>query len=115
MIDYERKYQLAIAELENAGLQERGVTPPIIRFLRTIGCKPRPQYYRSTVSRFAYDPLILGGFWGLAMILVTGTPMRLLAVWVLASAAFGYSLTILSEVSIIRQRKRQKLSRWEDL
>jgi hypothetical protein len=114
MSDYERKYQRATAELENAGLQERGVTPPVTRFLRKIGCEPRPQYYRTTVSRFAYDPLILGGAWGLGMFFVTDVPVCLIAMFVLVSAAFGYLLTGLSEITILRQRKRQNLSNWED-
>lgn len=89
--------------------------PSSLRFLRIIGCKPIPHYYRTTVSRFAYEPLIFGGLWGLGMFLVLDVPDCLIPTLVLGAATLGYALTGLSEITILQQRRRQNLSKWEDL
>lgn len=115
MSDYEKKFQRAIAEMESSGLRKSGKIAPCDRFLRRLGFEPIPEYYRTTLSRFAYDPLIYGGLAGFGMFLVADVPQDMVLRLVLYFGAVGYLVTVLFELSIRRARKRYSLSSWQDL
>lgn len=125
MNDYERKFDLATAELEYAGLQERGYPAPSLRILRAVGLKPKPDFYCSRVSRLIWTSLSSGGPWGVFVYLFvniysfyhfyTFLPSDQIPRLILTSIVFGVSIALLRERDISRGRRRHNLSRWEDL
>ncbi|WP_367646922.1 DUF6404 family protein [Ruegeria arenilitoris] len=115
MSDYEAKFQRATAELEDAGLQEPGKSTPYVRFFRRAGCRPKPELYRTKVSRLTWDPLVMGGLWGLGLYVFLSPPLCMVPRLAICSLLFGVSMALCAEHNIRTTRRKHKLSKWEDL
>lgn len=115
MIDYEVKFQRATAELERAGLQKHAKPAPFVRILRRAGFRPKPGLYRRKISRLTWDPLVMGGVWGLGIYTYFSPPLCMVPRLALWSLLFGVSMALFAEYNIWRTRRKHKLSKWEDL
>ena len=115
-MDYEERYQRAVAALDAAGIAPARAIPWATRFLRYLGLKPKPPLFMSNLSVFIGQGAPFGVIWGLIMTLFVwgpdGVPVQvMLGGTVAAGVLFGLFMTLY----MWRIRRKAKLPRWDAL
>lgn len=114
--DYSRRFEAAVAEMNNAGVWRWNGMPPYLRLFRRLGFEPRPPYYVS----FSKMALLSGTYFATAMGVlsyliiwpyqVVPFPMNLISP-AAAGALFGISMAVWYRYV----RTKNGLSSWDDL
>ena len=117
--EFDRKLQAALTELEATGMWRWSYNPPEGIVSRKVGFRVRPPHYRPFWRAFFGIGLYFGIIWGIGMWIMlwrvewsgTGVPWRYLIVTCLAGTLFGLSMAL----SLRRDRRKYRLSKWDDL
>ncbi len=114
--DYARKFDAAVAEINNAGVRGWNGVPPSLRLSRKMGFKQRPPYYvpfgKMAVSSAIYFAVTWGVFmhlvqWRAQAVSISGQVL----ISTLAGLAFGLSMALWYRFV----RRKNRLSSWDDL
>ena len=113
--DYSRKFEAAVAEMNNAGVWRLNGMPPYLLVARRLGFEPRPPYYASfakiTLSFGVYFAVV----WGLAMSLVFWRDYMPVPLQLISSAVAGLLFGIIMATWYRHVRRKRSLSSWGDL
>jgi len=66
-VEFERRFQAAIKELEAAGVKPVAANPPMTRAARTLGLRVKPPFYMDFQQLSCFMGLPFGVFWGVFM------------------------------------------------
>lgn len=113
--EYERKLSAAIEELKATGIWRANYAPPSFRLMRYFGLRVRPPLYVKPWRIFVSCAIWFGFSWGCAMWLIEWRgrlpPETALAITSFAGLLFGAMMTFW----YTRNRRKYRLSNWEDL
>lgn len=116
MDDFEQRFNLAIQELQDAGMSKFNANPPLSRLLRGLGLKFRPPFYATFWSNVIILGLWFGLSWGAVMYLLFWRSQDM-PIWIavfgglFAGAFFGLAMA----VHFRRRARKLGLSAWHDL
>ncbi len=117
MSDYERKFQNALAEIEQAGVKQHTTIDADLERLRAFGFEPRPFLYWASpltnVAVFVLLTLIIASVRA-GVTVILGQNFCLPNIFGPATMA-AVPLTLLTVASRLFQRRAYNLSKWEDL
>jgi hypothetical protein len=114
--DYQRRFDAAVAEMNNAGVWRWNGTPPYLRIGRKMGFEPRPPYYESFTKVVVLFGTYFAVMWGLAMNLFIWRnqampfPLQLIGS-AITGLLFGFGMALWYSYV----RKKSGLSSWRDL
>ena len=113
---YERKFQAAIAELEQTGIWRSNYNPPALRVQRWLGQEARPPHYAVLWKTIIGYGVWFAGVWGILMWVVLwrsqGLPFRSAAI---AAVSAGLFFGATMGAYYAWARRKHGLRRWEDL
>lgn len=115
-LEFDRKRDAALAELEAAGIWRSNAYPPIFRMLHRFGVETRLPHYQSFLSNFFAHAVVFAVFWGLLMWAMSwrsdGTSFSS-AVTTAGAAGVFFGLIMATYCAI--QRRRHSLTPWDQL
>lgn len=115
-VEFERKFQAAIAELESAGVKPQAANPLFTRGARALGLRVKPPFYMGFQQLVCFMGLPFGVFWGLFMYVFLWRGMTvsiavILGSIILAALVFGFIMAWF----ITSRRKMIEIRDWDAL
>ena len=115
-LDYQRRFDAALAEMSSAGVLRSNGMPPYLRIGRKIGFEPRPLYYESFIKVVVFFSIYSAVLWGLAMNLVIWRDQAIpFAVQLISSALAGVLFGFGMALWYRYVRRKSGLSSWAHL
>lgn len=116
MSEYKRKFDAAMAELQNTDMWNTNHTPPLLRTLLAMGIEARPPHYANLWVVFCGFAVWFAVSWGVAMWFISWRTAGFsgwdaMGASVFAGVLFGTFMTAF----YWRGRKKHGLTRWADL
>ena len=116
MSDYERKYQAAIAELEQTDIWRSNYAPLALRVQRRLGQQVRPPHYAPFLRTTCGYAFWFSGVWGILMWFTTWRDQGFSGASAVTSAALaGLMFGGVIAAYYAWSRRRYGLSDWDDL
>ncbi|WP_298969917.1 DUF6404 family protein [uncultured Roseobacter sp.] len=116
MSDYQRRFEAAEAELEQAGIWPSNAVPPYTRFLRRLGLRPVPPHYkplwRSFLGQSVFFTLLMGF---VSFSTAAGPDGRSVTEFGIRTVLIGLALGSTMLIYFAYSQWKYALSRWEDL
>ncbi len=118
--EFDRKLQAALTELQATGMRRRwSFNPYESNLLRWLGFRVRPPHYRSFWRAFFGIGLYFGIIWGIGMWIMlwrfewtgAGVPWR----YIIGTCLVGTLYGLFMALSLRRDRRKYRLSKWDDL
>ena len=115
MSDYQRRFDAAEIELDEAGIWPSNAVPPYVWFLRKLGYSPIPPHYKpfwqSLVGHTVWFTILLG----LTSLSTVGPDDRSVPEFMARTGLIGVALGLCMVLYFAHSRWKYALSRWEDL
>lgn len=116
MSEYQRRFEAAESELEDAGIWPSNAVPPYIWFLRRVGLTPVPPHYRPLWRIFLGESVFFTLLIGLVSFSTIGGPSgRSLVEAGFRTLSIGLALGLIMVIYHAVTRRKYALSRWADL
>ena len=112
--EYERKYSLALLELEKTAIRKSSYLPPAHRLLRMLGGKPRPPHYNSYLVNVITLSVFFAIGWGILMWLFLWSSINLsFGIMVLGALSAGTLFGLMMALYYKFSFKKNSLSDWD--